>query len=72
MRQDIGVVRHELVTDINEVSEDMQNIKGSLNTLLNGMDKQAQQLDIIRTKQVSFNQAFKRLETRVEKLEKVQ
>jgi methyl-accepting chemotaxis protein len=70
-KEELGAVRQELKTDSDELRQDMQNIKGSLNTLLDGMDKQVQQLDMIRTEQVSFNQAFKRVETRVEKLEKV-
>jgi hypothetical protein len=64
-------VRDELKTDINELREDVQNIKGNLNIILDGMDKQTQQLDIIRTEQVAFNHGFNRLEKRVEKLEQV-
>ena len=71
VRQELGSVRQELKTDINELREDVQNIKGSLNIVLNGMDKQAQQLEIIRTEQASFNHAINRIEERVEKLEQV-
>ena len=64
-------VRDELKTDINELQEDVQNIKGKLNIILDGMDKQTQQLDRIRTEQAAFNHGVNRLEKQVEKLEQV-
>ena len=49
--------------------KDVDEIRQDLQIIINGMDKQVQQLDIIRTEQVAFDQAFNRLEKRVEKLE---
>jgi polyhydroxyalkanoate synthesis regulator phasin len=73
-KKELLVVKNDvsLVTEgVNELREDVQNIKGSLNIILDGMDGQAQQLNIIRTEQAAFNHGFNRLEERVEKLEKV-
>ena len=70
-KDELIAVKDELKTDINELREDVQNIKGNLNIILDGMDKQAQQLDIIRTEQAAFNHGLNRLEKRVEKLEQV-
>ena len=44
--------------------------KKDIQTILSGLDKQAKQLDIIRTEQVAFNHAFRRLEKRVETVER--
>ena len=44
--------------------------KRDIQIILNGLDKNAKQLDIIRTEQVAFNHAFRRLEKRVEVLER--
>ena len=43
--------------------------KKDIETILTILDKQSKQLDIIRTEQVAFNHAFRRLEKRVEALE---
>lgn len=43
--------------------------KRDIQIILNGLDKNAKQLDIIRTEQVAFHHAFRRLEKRVEVLE---
>ena len=44
--------------------------KKDVQTILDVLDKSAKQLDIIRTEQVAFNHAFRRLEKRVDELEK--
>ena len=56
---------------MNEVSTKMEfhELKDKVDTIIDGMDKQAQQLDNIRTEQLAFNHGFNRLEKRVEKLE---
>jgi len=43
--------------------------KQDIETILNILDKQTKQLDIIRTEQVAFDHAFRRIEKRVEILE---
>ena len=43
--------------------------KQDIETILNILDKQTNQLDIIRTEQVAFDHAFRRLEKRLEILE---
>ena len=65
-------------TRLNKIEEekadkkDVEKIKQGINSLLNGMDAQAKQLDIIRTEQVAFNSVFNRLEKRVTNLEEKQ
>jgi hypothetical protein len=63
--------RKEMVEKLDQKADqkDVDEIKQDLQIIINGMDKQVKQLDIIRTEQVAFNQAFNRLEKRVEKLE---
>ena len=46
--------------------------KKDIQLILNGLDAQAQQLDIIRTEQVTFHSAFSRLEKRVTNLDEKQ
>ena len=59
----------QIVLDQKADKKDVDEIRQDLQIIINGMDKQVQQLDIIRTEQVAFDQAFNRLEKRVEKLE---
>ncbi len=56
-KDELIAIRDELKTDINELREDVQEVKGNVNSILDGMDKQAKQLDIIRTEQAAFNPA---------------
>ncbi len=48
---------------------DQKADKNDIQKILGGQDNMVKQLDIIRTEQVAFNHAFRRLEKRVEVLE---
>lgn len=54
---------------VNSIEGKTDALEKKVDTLLDGIDKQAQQLDIIRTEQIAFDHAFNRLEKRVEKVE---
>ena len=56
---------------VNSIESKTDALGEKVDTLIDGMDRQAQQLEIIRTEQTAFNHGFNRLEERVEKLEKV-
>jgi polyhydroxyalkanoate synthesis regulator phasin len=56
---------------VNTIEGKTDALGEKVDTLLDGMDRQAQQLEIIRTEQTAFNHGFNRLEKRVKKLEKV-
>ena len=70
-KHDFNVAINAIQTalDLKADKKDVDEIKHDLQIIMNGMDKQAQQLDIIRTGQTAFNHAFGRIEKRVEKLE---
>ena len=56
---------------VNSIEGKTDALEKKVDTLIDGMDRQAQQLEIIRTEQTAFNHGFNRLEERVEKHEKV-
>ncbi len=47
-----------LKQDVDEIRQDVKENKVKLNTIIDGMDAQAKQLDIIRTEQTAFHSAF--------------
>ena len=66
--------KHEMYEALEKKADkkDVEKIKQGINTLLNGMDAQAKQLDIIRTEQVTTNAALQRHEKRITSLEEKQ
>jgi hypothetical protein len=70
-KHDLNVAIQAIQTALDQKADkkDVEKLEGKVDTLIDGMDKQAQQLDIIRTEQLAFNHGFNRLEKRVEKLE---
>jgi len=68
-------LEHELVrkadkADLITVQEDLNTLKENIRMLLNGMDGMVKNLDVIKTEQAAFISGLKRLEHRVEVLEK--
>ena len=56
--------------DLMDVKEDLNTLKENVRMLLNGMDGMVKNLDVIKTEQAAFISGLKRLEHRVEVLEK--
>ena len=72
-RQEVDGKIDKLVEYVmNEVATktEFQELKDKVDTIIDGIDKQTQQLDIIRTEQIAFDHAFSRIDKRVEKLER--
>jgi chromosome segregation ATPase len=63
--------KREIDERLERVEKDIGEVKQNVNLILEGMDAQAKQVEILKTKQTAFNHGFSRLEERVEKLEKV-
>ena len=61
--------RLEIIEDQKADKKDIEELKGKVNLIISGMDKQAQQLDNIRTEQVATNSALLRHEERITALE---
>ena len=62
-------VETKMNTRFGRIETDMQEIKINVNSIMEGMDAQAQQLDIIRTEQTATSHALNRIEKRVSNLE---
>ena len=56
--------------DLFMVKDDLSNVKENVRVILNGMDGMVKSLDIIRTEQAAFISGLRRVEKRVEKLER--
>ena len=60
---------NELKIDVTELKEDVNNLKQKVDIIINGQDKQAKQLDDLKTEQVATNSALLRHEERITDLE---
>ena len=61
-------IEHELEQKADK--KDLEIVKENVQTILNGMDSMVKNLDVIRTEQKAFISGLRRLEKRVETLEK--
>ena len=65
-KEDFIIVKEEL----SDVKEELSTVKENVRMILNGMDGMAKSLDVIRTEQKAFISGLRRVEKRVEVLEK--
>ena len=56
-------------SEVDEIKKDVKNLQQKVDIIITGQDKQAKQLDDIRTEQVSTNSAILRHEERMTTLE---
>ena len=56
-------------SEVDEIKKDVKNLQQKVDIIITGQDKQAKQLDDIRTEQVSTNSAILRHEERITILE---
>ena len=60
---------NKIKIEVNEIKKDVNNLNQKVNIIITGQDKQALQLDNIRTEQVATNSALLRHEKRITVLE---
>jgi len=65
-KADLIIVKEDLLM----VKDDLSNVKENVSMILNGMDGMVKSLDIIRTEQSAFISGLRRIEKRVDMLEK--
>jgi len=65
-KKDLIIVQEEL----SGVKEDLSTLKENVGMILNGMDGMVKRLDVIQTEQSAFISGLRRVEKRVEALEK--
>ncbi|NQT27555.1 hypothetical protein HQ585_19530 [candidate division KSB1 bacterium] len=70
VKQELGAVKQELKTDINELHEDVRDTKRNVKLILDGMDSQIKEGEILKTEQIAIKSGLKRVEKRVDVLEK--